>query len=85
MIRAHLGVVEALNITERRDVLGGDKVDCDTLATKTTATTYSVSMILIICVVEAWHRSVTQLIHLGESCLSRLHLHFGGLPPSEAS
>lgn len=42
----HLGVVEALNVTEGRDVLGGDKVDRDTLATEATAATDAVDVVL---------------------------------------
>lgn len=42
----NLGVVEPLDVTEGGDVLGGDKVDRDTLATETTTTTDPVDVVL---------------------------------------
>jgi hypothetical protein len=44
--QTNLGVVEALNVTKGGDVLGGDEVDGDTLASETTTATNPVDVVL---------------------------------------
>lgn len=43
-----LGVVELLDVTQHTDVLGGDKVNGNTLTTETTATTDTMDVVLAV-------------------------------------